>query len=407
MPDKKRILILTADAGFGHRSAANAIAAALTETHGDEAVIEIVNPLDAEDTPSWLRNQQSDYDKLVRETPEFYKFRYEASDAPLSVAIIENALTVMLYTTMRKLIKRHRPDAIVCPYPFYIAPLSAVFNIRNHFVPLLVAVTDLVDIHKAWLNDAADLCMVPTQPAYDQAIEGGLPPERVALTGIPVNPRVVKEDRPAAVIRAELGWQPDLRTVLAVGSPRVEHLSEVLRPLNHSGLPVQLAVVAGGDDDLYDEFQNTEWHARTYVYNFVRNLPAMMHAADCIVTKAGGLIITESLACGLPMLLIDVLPGQEAGNAAYVVENGAGIRVDDPVEALETVFHWFDRDGVELTEFAHNARRLGRPGAAYDIAERAWNAAVSGPQTRTLREILGVPRLTDLLDRYGVPLEDQ
>ena len=70
MPEPKRVLILTADAGFGHRSAANAIAEALQDTHGNDCTYEIVNVLDDERTPRVLRDIQSDYDRIARDMPD-------------------------------------------------------------------------------------------------------------------------------------------------------------------------------------------------------------------------------------------------------------------------------------------------------------------------------------------------
>ncbi|MFN7036121.1 MAG: hypothetical protein ACK4SN_07110, partial [Bellilinea sp.] len=77
---RKKVLILTADAGFGHRSAANAVAAALQRQYGDQVQVEIVNPLDDKKTPLLLRESQSDDDLLVRKAPEWYKLGYDASD---------------------------------------------------------------------------------------------------------------------------------------------------------------------------------------------------------------------------------------------------------------------------------------------------------------------------------------
>ncbi|MEJ5201228.1 MAG: hypothetical protein WHV66_03245, partial [Anaerolineales bacterium] len=75
----KRILILTADAGFGHRSAANAVAAALHELYGDACQVEIENPLEDKRTPAFLRETQSDYDRIVREMPDLYRVGFGAS----------------------------------------------------------------------------------------------------------------------------------------------------------------------------------------------------------------------------------------------------------------------------------------------------------------------------------------
>jgi len=402
MTNARRILVLTADAGFGHRSAADAVVAALRETYGDTVSVSIVNPLDSKHVPSFLRESQADYDRIVREMPDLYRFGYRASDATVPSTVVESALTVMLFEAMHEVIRHHRPDAIVTTYPLYQAPLGAVYAINRRYVPLLTVVTDLATVHRIWFHDAADLCLVPTPHVRDLALKYGIPPDKIQVTGVPVRPELARGDRDPAAVRAELGWRPDLTTVLAVGSKRVGHMPDVLRALNHSGLPLQLVAVAGGDDELYRQLESTEFHLPAHVHNFVKNMPELMHAADWIICKAGGLIVSEALACGLPLVLIDVLPGQETGNAEYVVDGGAGELADSGLAALEIVYHWLDRDGALLAERARNARRLGRPRAAHDVAERAWQAAERGPVTKSALGILARPKLIELLTGFGI-----
>ena len=157
--------------------------------------------------------------------------------------------------------------------------------------------------------------------------------------------------------------------MLVVGSKRVQGLPDFLRVLNHSALPLQLAIVAGGDDELYTELQRIEWHLPAHLYNWVADMPSLLHAADCVISKAGGLIIAETLACGLPLLLIDVLPAQEKGNVDIVLQSGAGELALTPGAALEVLYHWLADGGALLTQRASNARAVGRPLAALDIAE--------------------------------------
>ena len=103
MSEKKKILILTADAGFGHRSAANAVAAAIEEKYSDDLSYEIVNPLDDKQTPAFLRDSQADYTKWVRSVPELYRFGYDASDALVPTALMESTLAVLMNETMNSL----------------------------------------------------------------------------------------------------------------------------------------------------------------------------------------------------------------------------------------------------------------------------------------------------------------
>ena len=116
-------------------------------------------------------------------------------------------------------------------------------------------------------------------------------------------------------------------------------------------------------------------------------------------------IVAESLACGLPLLLVDVLPGQEEGNADYVVQGGAGERVSDPVDALVKIYHWLDRKGALLNEVAENAARLGRPRAAYEIGERVWAMAKHRVGSRDKSgERSG---LIELLTQFGIPWQKE
>lgn len=397
MNEAKRLLILTANAGFGHRSAAKAIAAALQETHPDDCVVEVINPMEDARVPSFLTEGPIDHDRLVRQIPELYKFGYETSDATVPGAIVESALAVMLFEVMRETVQRYRPDAVLTTYPLYQAPLDAVRRVLRRFLPLLTVVTDLTTVHRLWFHRAADVCLVPTPAVHDLAVKYGLSREKVHITGIPVHPAFAREQGDKAALRARLNWRPDVVSVLAVGSRRVRNLREVLHALNHAHFPVQLAVVAGGDDALYGDLQRVEWHVPTYLFNFVQDMPMLMHAADCVVTKAGGLIISEALACGLPLLLIDVNPGQEVGNAEYVAAGAAGDLAQGPLHALEIMYHWLDGGGTLMFQRARNARSLGRARAAYAIADLAYAEAERASPAKPRRKLLQPPRLAKLL----------
>lgn len=403
----KRILILTADVGFGHRSAAEAVKVALdriaAERGDDEIVAQIANPLDDKRVPALLRDQQTEYDSLVRTAPDLYKLGYEvANTAPIDAAL-EGALILMLFEVIRDVLREHRPDVIVSTYPLYQAPIGAVRQVTDRRSPLLTVVTDLATVHGVWFQRATDLCLVPTDKVAQIARKHGMPESRIRVTGLPVDPRLAERPADRAALRRELGWEPDLTTLLVVGSKRVTNLLEVLRALNHARLPIQLVLVAGGDDELYDRFQAQTWHLPAQIYNFVEEMPRFLIASDVIMSKAGGLIVSESLAAGLPMVLVNVLPGQEVGNAEHVVEGGAGVIAKDPISALETLWQWLDEDGKELRQRARAAEELGKPRAAEDVAQLALEAASGAvAKRRWAQEHAGRARLLAFLRRNGL-----
>ncbi|MEL7642777.1 MAG: glycosyltransferase [bacterium] len=400
----RKVLILTADAGFGHRSAANAIKAALEQRYGTSITAEISNPLDDKRTPFFLRDSQSDYDKIVRNLPELYRVGYERSDARLLIPVLENALTVLLFDVMRDILKQFQPDAVITTYPLYQAPFVAVRTLHRYQVPIYTVVTDLVSVHRIWFHPQIDRYFVPTEDVAELAQNNRVSPGRIEISGIPVSPLFSTLSADKEALRNELGWQQGKTTFLAVGSRRVEQLEATLNALNHSGHDIQLVCVAGKDRALYKQLMATDWHKPAYIYEFVSDMPKLMLASDCLISKAGGLIVSESLAAGLPILLIDIIPGQETGNAEYVVHHGAGEIALDTVTIFETVFHWLNEDGKILRECTQKARNLGKPGAAFTIAEKTWEGQKATPNidlglAKELRE-----NLIRLLERYHVDI---
>jgi 1,2-diacylglycerol 3-beta-galactosyltransferase len=397
---RKLILILTSDAGFGHRSAANAIHAAIHARYGSECEALILNPMEDKRAPFFLREAAADYDRVVRKVPELYRFYYDASDTTVTSAIVESTLTVILFEIMLDLVKTYHPDAIVSTYPLYQAPLEAVFTMRGQDTPMLTVVTDLATVHRMWFSRAVDICVVPNDIVRDQGMSYGLAEEQLVVTGIPVNPALVTDRRSVPELRREMGWREDMITFLAVGSRRVDRLIDTLNVLNHFGIPLQLAVVAGKDHGLYEELQRIDWHVPSHLYEFTDNVPVMMRAADAVVCKAGGLVVTEALAAGRPLMLVDMIPGQETGNADLVVRSGAGDLARSDVEVLETTAHWLNDNGKLLAERAANAVLLGKPNAAFDVADQAYMAARRGPSQH--RHQLSRRSLIDLFNRNQI-----
>ena len=398
----KKILILTSDAGFGHRSASNALRIALEQKYGNQCEVTIVNPLDDPRTPAFLRDSEEDYVRLVQKAPEIYRFGYKASDAEIPSTIIENLLILALYEVMGEIVRAHLPEVIVSTYPMYQGALRAYFDLNAVCVPLIVVVTDLISVHRLWFETGVDLCLVPTEEVKKLALENGMKENKVHITGIPVSPYLANEPRNKTELRQSLGWDADLPTFLAVGSRRVNRLVETLHVLNHFGLPLQIAVSAGNDKGLLNKLQSIHWHIPAHIYGYVDNMAEMMLAADAVISKAGGLVVTEALACGLPIMLIDVIPGQEEGNRDFVVQNGAGVMTEKPLQVLETLAHWMRDGGKGLHTASENARKIGRPQAAMDAADLIWKSALQGPGGSQPISELRRTRLIDLLTRNKI-----
>ena len=382
----KKALILTADAGFGHRAAANAIAEALKRYPEPAIESTIVNLLDDPATPLWLRNTQSDFDKIVRDVPGVYEVAYDQSDKAGPTTVAHLGLAAILYNPLSKAIKDTQPDVIISTYPLYSGPVYAWYMRnegimrtkdgeqqigspqRKKHLPFIHVITDLYTVHSIWFSYSPDRICVSTDKVRMDAIQFGCQPGHVICTGIPVRPELTEIHTDKAKLRSLYGLDAKLPLILAVGSKRVSGMIDYLNVINHSGFPVQIVMAAGGDNELYEQMKETEWHVPVKIFNYCTTLSELMLASDMILTKAGGLITSESLAAGLPMLLCDVLPGQEEGNARVVEEGGAGKLLRSQLDLLETLCHMLMDGGSKLRLMQQKAAQIGKPNAARDIS---------------------------------------
>ena len=141
----------------------------------------------------------------------------------------------------------------------------------------------------------------------------------------------------------------------------------VARRLAATGTDAQLVVICGRNERLRQALQRSEWPIPVQVCGFVDNVQEWMAASDCVITKAGPGTIAEALICGLPILVSGFIPGQEAGNVSFVVENGVGAYHDSPDGIAATVSDW--ASGNHLAQMSARAHQLARPRAASDIVD--------------------------------------
>lgn len=386
--EAQTILVLTNDAGMGHRQAALATVAALERRYGDVCRPVLLNPLEEPGAPPSLRNLQSDFNRIVQRAPQLYAFGHGVGNSYLPTRLMERLESRFLLEPIGGVLARTQPDIVVTTHPTYVYLLVDYRRRHNETWPLVVLVTDLARLQRLWFRKEVDLYLVPTEEAAQLAVRRGIRPERVRVTGIPVDLRLADAAETKAALRARFGWDARLPVVLAVGSRRVRDFPGVLSALNAALLPIQLVVVTGDDEELLAEVQAIDWQIPVELHGYVDDLPDRLRAADAVISKAGGLTVAESLAAGVPLFIIQSMPMHEQGNAAYVIAGGAGLRAENPAELADALHGALANGGRLLSAMADNARRLGRPRAAYAVAEHLWalthqatgpEAAVIGP----------------------------
>lgn len=357
-------MFLFSDTGGGHRSAGEAVIEAIDRLFPHRFDVRFVDGF-KDYAPPPLNRLPEMYPMMARHSA-LWGMGYQLSNGRRRAQALNRTTWPYMRRAVNRLVDEHAPDLVVSFHPLFVAP--NLYAQRDHAIPFLVVVTDLVSTHSLWYNRAADLTLVPTEQARARALLNGISPEHVRVTGLPVARRFCEPLGERTQIRRQLGWPGELPMVLLVGGGEgMGPLFETARTIAALGARLGLAVVAGRNNALEARLKSIDWEVPTFVYGFERRMPQLMRAANLIVSKAGPGTITEAVNAHLPMVLYSRLPGQEDGNVDYVIKHGLGVWAPSPDQAALAVRRWLQ--SPELLEHASNrCAKVARPDAAGTIA---------------------------------------
>jgi processive 1,2-diacylglycerol beta-glucosyltransferase len=365
------VLILHASVGSGHEHAAQALAAAFARLPNCEARVEDALAFAA---PVFRRAYTRSYLDTVARAPILWQRYFEATDLsdPDRIARdseVRGQLEKPLLARLDQLVNQFGPSAIVCTHFLPAEVLVQRKPTGRGNPPLYTVVTDHV-AHSFWQTPGVDGYFVASEIPRDQLLARGVPPGAVRISGIPVGIEIAaaKDQRE---VRARRGWPVDrpLISLLGGGLPRA-HVRRVAKDLQALGQPLTLVIVAGRNAELPAALADLGDgpQVRVLVLDAIDYVDDLVAASDLVITKSGGLIVSEIIARGTPLLVVTPIPGQEEWNADYVVSVGAGVQLRRP-ELVAEVVRRLLAEPSRLAAMRERAHCVGRPRAALDIAE--------------------------------------
>ncbi len=374
MRTKPRVLLLSASSGAGHVRAAQALEKAFA-ARGDCSVEHI----DAIHYVSKLfqRIYDKTYISMVRRAPEMMGVLYDRTDRPWRHLRRRLALDRLNTQPMIRMLKRVQPDLCVATHFLPAEILAWLIAKRKLSARHAIVVTDY-DVHAMWLCRTVDRYYVAMEESAEYLERIGVPREKVRTTGIPVDPCFALPAERAAA-RRHLKLDPEARVILiAAGGYGIGPVEMLVQDLLHLQKPWQIVAIAGKAEKVRRKLEEMARSAgnlpggapRLCPVGFTTEMDQYMAAADLLVGKAGGLTTSEALARGLPMALIEPIPGQEERNADHLLEAGAAIRCNNLPAAAWKIAKLLG-DEERMTRMKEAARRMGRPHAAAAIAEDA------------------------------------
>ncbi|MGA2490151.1 MAG: glycosyltransferase [Anaerolineales bacterium] len=362
--DKPHITFLFSDTGGGHRAASEAIIEAIHSEFGEAVITQMVDFL-KEYAPPPFNHLPEVYPDMVR-VPELWGAMFDISDGRSQARIVTSTFWPYVRRAARRLVSDHHSDMLVSVHP--LVNSFALKALRKDRPPFVTVVTDLVSTHALWFDQRADLILVPTEMARQNAIQYDMPPDKVRVVGQPVSQRCSAPVGDKALLRKHLGWPQAKKVILLVGGGEgMGPLAEMARAIDESGLDVCLIIVAGRNSKLEAELKEQTWENQAFIYGFTHDMADFMRAADVIVTKAGPGTIAEALNAELPIILYAKLPGQEDGNVDFVLSEGVGVWAPEPLAVVRALTRWICRP-QERRIVVKNCRHAARPDASRQIA---------------------------------------
>jgi processive 1,2-diacylglycerol beta-glucosyltransferase len=380
----KRILIFTAGFGEGHNTAARNVQEGIEHLAGDDAHVEIV---DLFETCYGRFNDfvRKAYLTAINRTPLLWQGIYAMLD---HTPMLEANLTTLsrMRQAMEKLLDEVNPDAVVSTYPLYNFLIAEIYKEKEgrqrNFAQITV-VTDSISINSLWYRCPSDYYLVANDETAVIMQEAGVPEEKLRVFGFPVQLAFAEPpaDRPPLPDLAA-GARPRILYVINSGKKKSAKIIDHL--LDHPEWDV--TITAGRDAKLLaDVTEQTEgFRDRVEVVGWTNRMPDFLASHHVLISKAGGATVQEAIAARCPMIVNQVVPGQEEGNYELLRRNHAGVLAEKPKEVSQWLERLFENQGQLWQQWRKNIARFSRPDSSIQIARFVLDAAA--PENAPPRE---------------------
>jgi processive 1,2-diacylglycerol beta-glucosyltransferase len=369
-----RVLIVHASVGMGHTSAAQALAKAFRMCQAEQVWCE-----DAFDYGSAIFREiyAGSYLELSERMPALWAYFYERTDKSETELTRElrRLIDWIGIGELADVVRKRRPDVVICTH---FLPLNLLAGERKRGrldMPLYCVVTDYTG-HVYWVEPSVDGYFVATPETGERLAQRGVHAARIRVTGIPVDPAIASPKDPVLMRRMHRLERPPV-VMLMGGGLAVERVEHIVRGLVRRGVIGTLLVVAGRNAKLLATLPHIEGGSTLDVrgLGLVEYLDDLVTASEVVITKAGGLMVSEIMARQTPMVLIDSIPGQEEWNADHVVSVGAGLQLR-LAEMVPVTVDYLLKQPSRLAELRAGAARAGQPLAALKIAKAILGSGI-------------------------------
>lgn len=374
----RRILVFYGSYGGGHLSAAKSIANELESTYGNDVEVKTVDCI--EYINKYLNKVSTEaYKELAKKAPWAWKQVYKQSKNG-ALSHISNATNRLMSLKLNSLLQEFKPDLIISTHPF-ATQMCAVLKKKGKINCKLATILTDYHIHPQWLvlYEYSDFFFVSNEQMKLDMIDEGVDKNKIFVTGIPVSNRFSETFNDEEIYK-EFGLTPEKPVILFFAGGEFglgrNTTFMVLKALIRLFKQLQVVAISGKNKKMNKKFnelvETTKSSDRVKIIEFTNKVPELMHIAFGVITKPGGLTITESLVSHLPIVVINPIPGQEEENAEFLVDNNVAVWIKKGDSIARTLKN-LSKDLDKLKLMRESAAILAKPQATANICETIVN----------------------------------
>ena len=362
-----RILVLSAGYGEGHAQVSRVLQRCF-QSRGIEDV-KIVD-LIGEAHPVINAITRYMYLKSYYVAPSVYGWLYYSSKQMGPDTLFSRVMMSFGLKKLEEIIETEKPHAVINTFPH--PAMSAFLKKTGASIPTFTVITDYA-LHNRWIQPEIDKYYVASDDLKNEMVKAGIPPERIKVSGIPLR-ETFNCSPDVTGLHQKYGLDPAKKTILVMsgaygGLQKINEICQSLLEIPDS----EIAVVCGKDETTEKLLKNSFQGCRSiHVFGFVEDVHELMKIACCIITKAGGVTLSEAVAAQLPIVIFRPVPGQERDNALYFARKGAAVVVNEAGELYRQVSDLLS-NGEKRSRMRASVKSLQRPRAAETVVDDILN----------------------------------
>ncbi|WP_051317124.1 MGDG synthase family glycosyltransferase [Ectobacillus panaciterrae] len=373
MRAQPKVLLFTASFGNGH----NQVSHALKHTFQELGVGTVdIYDLYAEAYPYWNEAAKFLYKQSFTVGPSLYKLFFYGMDK------MYGTKAGKLYCRLGEkkletIIRDKNPDIVITTFPVGTVPEWRRRSRRNFRI--YTVVTDYC-LHSTWVHPEIDRYYVATEDVKQKIVKNGILPEDIYVSGIPIR-KAFETERNTEYLLNKYGLQPHAKRLLIMAGAQgvVKNVKWIAANLLERS-DMEIVIVCGRNQQLYNQLNKlkNQHPQQLKLFGYVEDVHELYELADAMITKPGGITLSETIATKLPTILYKPVPGQEKENSLYFCKIGAAITVRDKESIVTETLHLLQH-AQKLSEMRQALGQVHRQESAKQIVSDILHSFSQNP----------------------------